>query len=107
MQGLGGGIAAVGGQLATQASVAHQDVAVATAVFLLFAEIGNAVGNAVAGAVWRARMPEVLTRNLAGLLPQADIDLIYGSAVTAATYPFGSEIRTRIIDSCLLTTVII
>ena len=47
IQGLGGGIAAVTSQVGAQASVTHSDVAVVTAIVLLFTEIGGAVGSAV------------------------------------------------------------
>lgn len=47
IQGMGGGIASASTQLLAQASVPHQDVATVTAFVLLFAEIGNAVGESI------------------------------------------------------------
>jgi SIT family siderophore-iron:H+ symporter-like MFS transporter len=64
------------------------------------AQIGNAVGNSIAGAIWRNTLPGFLRTELAGLLSDADIELVYSSAVTAATYPFGSPERDAIIRAC-------
>ena len=50
LQGLGGGFAAVAGQVGAQASVPHVDVAMVTAVVLLWTEIGGGVGNAIGGS---------------------------------------------------------
>lgn len=46
LQGFGGGLAAVSSQVGAQAAVPHADVAIITALVLLFTEIGGAVGNA-------------------------------------------------------------
>ena len=46
LQGFGGGLAAISAQVGAQASVPHADVAIITALVLLFTEIGGAVGNA-------------------------------------------------------------
>ena len=51
MQGAGGGIAAACAQTAAQGVMPHQDLAAVTAVYLLFSEIGGAVGTAIAGGV--------------------------------------------------------
>jgi len=99
LQGLGGGIAAVVSQTSAQASVPHQDLASVTAVILLFAEIGGAIGTAVVSAVWRNIMPGQLQLRLAGLTDEATIDGIYASISTAATYPYGSPIRTATIEA--------
>lgn len=93
MQGAGGGFAAVLAQTAAQASVAHQDLASVTAVILIFAEIGNAIGSAITTAIWRNIMPGQLQEALEGLANQTVIDSIYGSTTIAATYAPGSPIR--------------
>lgn len=77
----------------------HQDVAAVTAFVLLCAEIGNAVGTAIAGAIWRSEMPGALSEHLSGLLSQAEIDAIYGSIATAASYPQGSDVREGVIKA--------
>lgn len=86
VQGAGGGIAAASTQLLAQASVTHQDVAGVTALVLLFAEIGNAIGTAIASAVWRHWMPRELAQNLAGILSSSEIEAVYGAITTAASY---------------------
>ncbi|GAA6013856.1 hypothetical protein JCM11491_000447 [Sporobolomyces phaffii] len=99
IQGLGGGIASGSCQLLAQASVPHQEVASVTAFILLLAEIGNAVGTALASAIWRDHMPTELSNRLTGLLPEANITLIYGSITTAASYPKGSPIYEGVIGA--------
>lgn len=47
LQGIGGGFAAVASQVGAQASVPHVDVAMVTAIVLLWTEIGGAVGSGV------------------------------------------------------------
>ena len=47
LQGLGGGFSTVAASVASQASVPHLDMAMATAVVFLWSEIGSAVGSAV------------------------------------------------------------
>ncbi|GAA5948649.1 hypothetical protein JCM21900_005200 [Sporobolomyces salmonicolor] len=99
LQGMGGGIASAASQLLAQASVPHQDVATVTAFVLLLAEIGNAVGTAIATAIWKHWMPSQLDQRLTGLLPEANITAIFGSIVTAAEYPKGSPIYEGIIGA--------
>ena len=47
LQGLGGGFASAMTQLGAQASVRHVDVAMVTAVVLLWTEIGGAIGSGI------------------------------------------------------------
>ena len=47
LQGIGGGFVVVSAQVGGQASVAHADIAMATAFILLFAWVGGAVGSAI------------------------------------------------------------
>ncbi|KAJ7599324.1 drug:h+ antiporter [Mycena floridula] len=98
LQGLGGGFAAVASQVGAQASVPHIDVAMATAVVLLITEIGGAIGNAVAGAIWTNTMPGKLAHYLPDV-SQADRDALYSSITTAASYPRGNPIREGVISA--------
>lgn len=68
-----------------------------SAFVLLCAEVGNAIGTAIAGAIWREEMPPALNRNLNGLLSQSEISEIYGSITVASTYPQGGPIRNGIV----------
>ncbi|KAJ3740665.1 drug:h+ antiporter [Lentinula detonsa] len=99
LQGLGGGIAACSSQLLAQGSVRHQDLGTATAFVLLWAAIGNAVGSALAAAIWRDHMPKQLSQNLNGLLNSTEIDSIYASITTAVTYRSDEAVYDGIITS--------
>lgn len=50
--GAGGGITSACSQVAAQASVSHNHVAMVTALVLLWTELGGSIGSAVAGAIW-------------------------------------------------------
>ncbi|KAF9065856.1 drug:h+ antiporter [Rhodocollybia butyracea] len=99
LQGLGGGIGAVSSQLLAQGSVRHQDLGTATAFVLLWAAIGNAVGSAIAAAIWRDYMPKQLATNLQGLLTSTQIEGIYASITTAVTYRTNEPVYEGIIKS--------
>lgn len=93
--GFGCGLLSVPTQLAVQASVAHVDVAAATAAFLTTLEIGGAVGGAISGAIWsNSLLPKLQTY----LPPHArgDAELIFGNITLARSYPRGSSERHAI-----------
>ena len=117
LQGFGGGFAAVASQVGAQASVPHADVAIITAVVLLWTEIGGGVGNAigtcrsrrlmgycvdanyvaVAGAIWTNLMPKKLAKHL----PQLSADdraKLFGSISEVTEYPRGNPIREGVIS---------
>lgn len=83
-------------QLGIQASASHREVAAATAIFLTVLEIGGAVGNAIAGAIWTSNVPA----KLAQYLPPETRDqasAIYGNITLAANgWPMGSPTRDAI-----------
>ena len=87
--GIGGGMVNVPAQLGIQASVAHTDVAAATAIFLTIVEIGGAVGSAISGAVWTGHLLPKLQQYLPPAA-QADASLIFGNLTVAKSYPQGS-----------------
>ncbi|EIM19545.1 MFS general substrate transporter, partial [Wallemia mellicola CBS 633.66] len=58
LQGAGGGIAAVATQVGAQGSVPQQQMALATAAILLFAEIGNVIGQSASSAINMAFLPK-------------------------------------------------
>ncbi|KAI4211825.1 MAG: hypothetical protein LQ351_005467 [Letrouitia transgressa] len=93
--GIGGGIVNVPAQLGVQASVNHDEVAAATAVFLTIVEIGGAVGSAISGAVWTKNIP----KKLALYLPEnakGDALDIFGNITLAQSYPVGGPERVAI-----------
>ncbi|OAX34932.1 MFS general substrate transporter [Rhizopogon vinicolor AM-OR11-026] len=98
LQGFGGGLAAVSSQVGAQASVPHADVAMITAVVLLLTEIGGAVGNACAGAIWSNTMPANLEKYLSWLSDEQRAEL-YGSITSARAYPRGDPIREGVINA--------
>ncbi|KAG1723279.1 major facilitator superfamily domain-containing protein [Suillus lakei] len=98
LQGFGGGFAAVSSQVGAQASVPHTDVAIITAVVLLVTEIGGAVGNACAGAIWSNTMPVNLEKYLPWLTDEQRAEL-YGSITLAASYPQGDPVREGVINA--------
>ena len=92
LQGMGGGFAAISTQVSAQAAVAHVDVATVTAMVLLFAEVGNSVGSAVATGIWAEYMP----KELATYVPtnnQTLLNELYGSITDIVTYPVDDPIR--------------
>jgi hypothetical protein len=96
--GIGGGMLNVPTQLGVQASASHQQVAMATAVWLTILEVGGAIGNAISGAIWTSNVPGKLQSYLPPSA-QADALLIYGNITMArdyVAYPPGSPERIGI-----------
>ncbi|KAK0230661.1 drug:h+ antiporter [Armillaria fumosa] len=98
IQSMGGGMSAITIQTAAQASVSHKDVATATAMVLLLTEIGGAIGNSVAGAIWTNLMPGKLLKYLPNI-SQDERDALYSSITTVTTYARGTEIREGVISA--------
>ncbi|CAL1710437.1 unnamed protein product [Somion occarium] len=98
LQGLGGGFASVATQVGAQASVPHADVAIITAVVLLWTEIGGGVGGALAGAIWTNTMPKKLDKYLS-FLPEDQRAQLFGSITDVAVYPRGDPIREGVINA--------
>ena len=51
LQGIGGGFGTLAITVAAQASVPHADIAVTTAILILWSEVGSAVGAAVGESI--------------------------------------------------------
>ncbi|KAI0828474.1 drug:h+ antiporter [Trametes gibbosa] len=98
LQGIGGGFAAVCSQVGAQASVPHADVAMVTAVVLLWTEIGGSVGSAVAGAIWTNTMPDKLAEHLP-MLNQTTRDTLFGSITNVMALPFDDPVRVGVINA--------
>lgn len=94
--GIGGGALNVPAQLGVQASVSHQEVAAATAVFLVSVEIGGAVGAAVSGAIWSKMIPSRLALYLPPESKAAAKEIFNSVTVAANTYPVGTIERAAI-----------
>ncbi|KAF9229770.1 MFS general substrate transporter [Gyrodon lividus] len=98
LQGIGGGLAAVSAQVGAQAAVPHVDVAIITAIVLLLTEIGGAVGNACAGAIWSNTMPTNLEKYLPWLTDEQRAEL-YGSITSVTSSPRGDPVREGVIQA--------
>ncbi|OTA52466.1 siderophore iron transporter mirB [Hypoxylon sp. EC38] len=94
--GFGVGMIGQMAQLATMASVRHQDVAVALAIYGLFGSVGSSVGYAVAGGLWTNILPVKLYE----YLPEDSKNMtaaIYGDINKQMAYPIGTPIRDAVI----------
>jgi hypothetical protein len=79
----GGGFSVIGSMLAAQASVPHQDTALAISLLNLWTQAGGAVGAAIGASIWTNRLPEALNKHLGNDLNSTQIADIYGSIVIA------------------------
>lgn len=96
LQGMGGGFAAICSGIGAQASVPHADVAMITALVLLWTEIGAGVGGSIAGAIWSGAMPGALKEHLPGLT-QEERDVLFGSITDVRARPLGDPVRQGVI----------
>ncbi|KAJ8124164.1 hypothetical protein ONZ43_g51 [Nemania bipapillata] len=83
-------------QLAIMASVTHQEIAAALALWSLFGSIGASIGIAVAGALWTNILPVKLYEFLPDDAKDQAI-AIYSDITVQLSYPIGSPIRDAII----------
>ncbi|SCV69923.1 BQ2448_1317 [Microbotryum intermedium] len=93
--GAGGGWTTIAAQIGVQSVVGHQDVGMATAIFLTITQIGGAVGGAGAGAIWSTFLPRHLNQSLPTPTPEL-ISKIMGSLPYAMSFPVGSQERNAI-----------
>src|SRR4051794_34204938 len=86
----------MGNQLASQASVPHQDVALAISLLLLWSSIGASIGSAVSVAVWSNRMPGNLREFLPASVNETQIaDFFADSASLSSSFSSSSEAAPR------------
>lgn len=85
-------------EVGTVADVSHEDVAVAIGLLGVSGYIGNALGDAIQGAIWTNSLPAELAKRLPANL-QDQLQSIYGDIDQQLQYPMGSPARTAIIDS--------
>ncbi|TQV92743.1 hypothetical protein V2A60_009209 [Cordyceps javanica] len=96
--GIYSGVWATTSQLGVMANVAHQETAVAVALYSLFGSIGAAIGQAVAGGIWTNVLPRQLYNNLPDELKGNATD-IYSDLTVQLGFPMGSPARDAIIVS--------
>ncbi|KAF9055230.1 MFS general substrate transporter [Hymenopellis radicata] len=82
---IGGAFSVVGSQIATQASVPHQDMALAMALLSLWTSIGGSIGSAISAAVWNDMVPRKLNQYLGDVKNSTELAEIFGSIVVART----------------------
>ncbi|KAJ7903673.1 major facilitator superfamily domain-containing protein [Mycena olivaceomarginata] len=80
---LGGSFSVIGSQVATQASVPHQDMALAISLLSLWTSVGGGIGSAIAAAIWNSKLPANLDKYLGDQLNSTEIADIYGSIIVA------------------------
>ncbi|KAK6966773.1 major facilitator superfamily domain-containing protein [Favolaschia claudopus] len=80
---LGGAFSGIATQVASQASVPHQELAIAISLFLLWTTLGGAIGSAAAAAIWNAKLPANLDKYLGDQLNSTEIEEIFGSILVA------------------------
>ncbi|KAI0690338.1 drug:h+ antiporter [Cerioporus squamosus] len=96
LQGFGGGFASVCSTVASQAAVPHVDMAMTTAMVLLWTEIGGGVGSALAGAIWTNTMPEKLADHLPNVNATERAEL-FGSITSITALPYDDPTRQGVI----------
>jgi hypothetical protein len=94
--GIGGGMFHVPVQLGIQAMAKHQEVGIATAMFLTFTSLGGSVGSAIAGAIWTGVLPERLQIYLPDMSNE-ERRRIYDDFEFAMSFPRGSFERNGIV----------
>ncbi|KAK6215633.1 siderophore iron transporter [Colletotrichum tabaci] len=100
MIGCGGAFSVVGSRVASQASVPHQDVALAIALLSLWSKIGSSVGSAVVAVIWADRMPKLLRRHLPASATDKDVQSLFNSVRTIRTkYVFDDPMRQGAIEA--------
>ncbi|KIY71323.1 MFS general substrate transporter [Cylindrobasidium torrendii FP15055 ss-10] len=62
--GMGGAFSVVSSRVASQASVPHQDMALAISLLALWSKVGSAIGSAIAAVIWSAKMPTLLSEHI-------------------------------------------
>ncbi|KAH8803311.1 putative siderophore iron transporter [Xylogone sp. PMI_703] len=77
--GFGGSMSVVGSRVASQASVPHQDVALAISLLSLWSNVGGAIGSAIVAVIWSSQMPKQLREHLPSTATEADIKKLFGS----------------------------
>ncbi|GAA5842134.1 hypothetical protein JCM11251_006535 [Rhodosporidiobolus azoricus] len=90
--GAGSAFSSLGSQVAAQASVPHQDLALVCALLLLWSSVGAAIGDAVGGQWWGSHMPQKLAKYIPSL-NATEIEALYDDVTLVKSYEWGSEVR--------------
>lgn len=100
MIGAGGAMSVVGSRVASQASVPHQDVALAISLLSLWSKIGSAIGSAIVVVIWSEQMPAQLREHLPATATDADVSKFFNSITTIRTlYEYDDPMRQGAIEA--------
>ncbi|KAF6816301.1 siderophore iron transporter [Colletotrichum plurivorum] len=100
MIGCGGAFSVVGSRVASQASVPHQDVALAIALLSLWSKIGSSIGSAIVAVIWADKMPKLLRQYLPATATDKDVKSLFNSVRTIRTkYAFDDPMRQGAIEA--------
>ena len=83
----------LGSRVLSQASVAHQDMALVISLWSQWSYIGNAIGAAIAGAIWQAKLPQALRARIPSSVPDEEVTMLFESVIAIYQLPFESEAR--------------
>ncbi|KAJ7624500.1 major facilitator superfamily domain-containing protein [Roridomyces roridus] len=92
---LGGACSVMGSQVASQASVPHQDLALVISLLSLWTSVGGGIGSAIAAAIWDNQLPKNLDKYVGNTLNATQRAEIFGSITVARD----SEPRAEIIKA--------
>ncbi|KAL5356819.1 major facilitator superfamily domain-containing protein [Aspergillus floccosus] len=95
--GIAGGMFPYPAQASIQAATKHEHLAVITGLFLASYNVGSAIGNTIAGAIWRQTLLKELINNM------GDVDAAttaFGDPFTyASAHPMGTPERDAVVES--------
>ncbi|CAB03597.1 plasma membrane heme transmembrane transporter Str3 [Schizosaccharomyces pombe] len=91
--GMGGSFSVVGSQVSCQASVPHQDLAIASSLLPLYTNIGGAIGAAIASPIFSNKVPKYLREYLPSSINDTQVYNFYSDSSLIREYPVGTEIR--------------
>ncbi|PLN79065.1 MFS general substrate transporter [Aspergillus taichungensis] len=93
--GIAGGLFPYPAQASIQAATKHEHMAVVTAVYLALYQFGSAVGNTIAGAIWRQVLNAKLTHQLGDASQAATV---FASPLSfIVDHPVGTPMRDGVI----------
>lgn len=93
LAGAGGGLSVVASSIALQASVPHEDVAIASSLLNLWTNVGGAIGDTITVAIWDSKMPNSLRKHLPASVNDTEVMTFYGDITSIRNYPMDSEVR--------------
>ncbi|KAG5355858.1 Siderophore iron transporter mirC [Yarrowia sp. B02] len=98
VEGVGTGMLQFPTLVMIQSVVSHRQVVSATAIFYSSISVGNVVGDAISGSLYRQRYPHKLPE-YASFLSEADIDKMVNNVQTPLKYAWGTPERDAIIGA--------